>query len=328
MNRSLLGLLVISIVLFHCSSDSCREHPDIDPAKIELQVERLEEIMFDLDSKPAVAKFLQSKPSLVWEFLGRAQYAHDSVLVNNILRLSKDPYVDTLRLETRRIFGDFSGIEEEFQQAFAYLRFYYPEAQLPKIQTVITGFGQDLFVSDSVIIIGLDYFLGPTAKYRPLDYPDYIQARFSKEFIVPSCILHLSKIYNQTDFQDKTLLADMIFFGKSYYMVERILPCTHDSLIVQYTSQQISDITENKDIIWANFVQQQLLYETSHFVKNKFIGERPSVPEIGDKCPGRIGAWVGWEIVRSYMRENGSSLPELMANHDASEVFGLSGYKP
>ena len=284
--------------------------------------------MFDLGSKSEVAKFLNSHPAFVSQFLGRAQYPHDSILVNNILRLSNDAYIDTLRRESKRVFGDFIQMEQQFKQAFGYLQYFFPEAQLPKIQTVITGFGQDLFVSDSVIIIGLDYFLGPTARYRPLDYPTYIQARFSPEFIVPGCILQLSRIYNQTNYQDKSLLADMIFFGKSYLMVEKILPCVEDSLIVQYTSQQMMDVHDNQSIIWANFLQNELLYETSHFIKDKFIGERPNVPEIGSRCPGRIGAWLGWQIVRSYMRENPASLPELMGNSDASEIFRLSGYKP
>lgn len=284
--------------------------------------------MFGLNSKPEITKFLNSHPALVSQFLGHVQYSHDSILVNNILRLSNDAYIDTLRQEAHRVFGNFSQIEEQFEQAFGYLRYYYPDAPLPKIQTVITGFGQDLYVSDSVIIIGLDYFLGPSAKYRPLDYPSYIQARFSPEFIVPTCILQLSKIYNQTNYQDKSLLADMIFFGKSYFMAERILPCVDDSLIVQYTSRQMRDVNDNQNIIWASFLQNELLYETNHFIKDKFIGERPAVPEIGSRCPGRIGAWVGWQIIRSYMEKNPASLQDLMSNSDAAEIFRLSGYKP
>lgn len=328
MNRSCWWSLLIPLCFLGCSSDSCREHPEIDHSKVELRIERLEQVMFGLNSKPEITKFLNSHPALVSQFLGHVQYSHDSILVNNILRLSNDAYIDTLRQEAHRVFGNFSQIEEQFEQAFGYLRYYYPDAPLPKIQTVITGFGQDLYVSDSVIIIGLDYFLGPSAKYRPLDYPSYIQARFSPEFIVPTCILQLSKIYNQTNYQDKSLLADMIFFGKSYFMAERILPCVDDSLIVQYTSRQMRDVNDNQNIIWASFLQNELLYETNHFIKDKFIGERPAVPEIGSRCPGRIGAWVGWQIIRSYMEKNPASLQDLMSNSDAAEIFRLSGYKP
>ena len=324
----LFWVLAINTLFSGCASDPCRDRPEIDTSEMSIEIERLEEVMFDLKSQSDVTRFLRSNPAFVQEFLGRDQYPHDSILVNNILRLSTDPFLDTLRLETKRVFGDFSEFENQFKQAFGLLQYYYPEAQIPKIQTVITGFGQDLFISDSLIIIGLDYFLGPSAKYRPLDYPTYIQARFAPEFIVPTCMLHLTKIYNQTDYQDKSLLAEMIFFGKSYYMVEKILPCADDSLIVQYTGEQMRDINDNQKIIWASFLQNQLIFQTSHFTKSKFIGERPSIPEIGTKCPGRIGAWIGWQIVRSYMEDNPSTLSELMANSNAPEIFRLSGYKP
>jgi len=51
--------------------------------------------------------------------------------------------------------------------------------------------------------------------------------------------------------------------------------------------------------------------------------------QVGEKCPGRIGQWIGWEIVKEYMKENKEvSLPELMDMGDAQRLFKESGYKP
>ena len=64
-------------------------------------------------------------------------------------------------------------------------------------------------------------------------------------------------------------------------------------------------------------------------MKNKFIGESPNVYEISEKCPGRIGAWLGWEIVKKYMDKNPEvSIVDLMNDTDAHRIFQMSGYKP
>jgi len=329
MKRFFLIGLLITVVNSCMEENECQKAPDISGIAMDLKVTRLENTLFDLGSKEEIADFLRKHRAFSDYFLGASEFPNDSLLINNIYRLTQDPYIDTLRSEADRIFGDFSDLTAQFESAFKYLKVYYPEARIPEIQTVITGFGQDLYISDSVIIIGLDYFLGKEGKYQPVDYPEYIRDRFQKEYIVPTCVLHLSNFYNRSDPQDKTILADMIFYGKSYYFTKKVLPCTHDSLIIQYTGQQIKDVNDNQDVIWASFVENQLLFETSHFVKSKFLGERPYVAEIGKKCPGRIGAWLGWEIVKEYMDNHPEvTLPELMEEEKAGKLFAESEYKP
>ena len=63
--------------------------------------------------------------------------------------------------------------------------------------------------------------------------------------------------------------------------------------------------------------------------KKHYVEERPSIPEIGNKCPGRIGQWLGWKIVKAYMKNNPDvSLADLMAEKDAKKIFDHSRFKP
>jgi len=161
-----------------------------------------------------------------------------------------------------------------------------------------------------------------------LGIPAYILERYQKEYIVPASILLLSNNYIKENFRDNTMLADMVYYGKKYYFAKEMMPCTPDSLLIWYSGQELSDVRDNQHIIWANFVQNQLLYETNHLTKKKFLDERPKVYEIGDKCPGRIGTWLGWEIVNKYMEVNQVDLQTLMNEPDAQKIFALSHYKP
>lgn len=323
-------IFILSLpVLYGCGSNNDQEYPDVSHIEVDFKVDRLEQELFSLKSKEAVKKFLDTHEVLKKSFLEIDQYPHDSILVNRLFKLIRDPYIDTLYRETRQKFKDFSEIETSFRNAFRHIKYYYPDFTAPEIKTMVTGFGRDLFVSDSVIIIGLDFYLGKGATYRPLDIPGYILKRYAEEYIVPSCILLLSNKYNATDYSDKSMLAEMIYYGKAYYFTKNMLPTTHDSLLIGYSGQELLEVNDHQNIVWAHFIENQLLYETNHFIKKKYMQERPKTLEIGNRAPGRIGVWLGWEIVREYMEENPeTSLPELMKMTDVQNIFRQSGYKP
>ncbi|MGK7394541.1 MAG: gliding motility lipoprotein GldB [Candidatus Cyclobacteriaceae bacterium M3_2C_046] len=327
--RTTIIIVLVLLIWGGCSKKQCDIAPEISQINIDLKINRLEQELFNLKTKTEVNSFIHNYPDFSKSFLNRSEYPHDSMLVNRLYNLIHDPHIDSLYQETQQVFGDFSQVEQEFRRAFQHIKHYYPQFEAPRIYTMITGMSNDLFVSNDMIVIGLDFFLGEGAQYRPLDIPQYILKRYQKEYIVPSVVLLLSNKFNQTNYQDKSMLADMIFYGKSYYFTKQMMPCANDSLIIGYSGQELEDIDQHEDIIWANFLENELLYETSHIIKNKFFGERPKVFEIGDKCPGRIGAWVGWEIVQQYMEnEEGVSLPELMADTKVQEIFKQSRYKP
>lgn len=321
-------ILLIIPILLSCGKTS-GDRPDISKIKLKVKIKRLERELFSIKDKDELREFLADYPGLSQHFFQIDQYPHDSILVNSLYKLINDPHIDTLYDETQQIFGNFDDMEDQFEQAFRHVKYYYPDFKAPEIQTIITGFGRDLFVSDSLIIIGLDYYLGENATYRPLEIPDYILQRYSKDYIVPACILLLSQKYNSLNPKDNTMLADMIYYGKSFYFTDKILPDVADSILIGYSTEELQDVNKNQSVVWAHFIENELLYEKSHFIKKKYLEERPKTLEIGNKAPGRIGIWLGWEIVKRFMEENDQvTLPQLMEIDDAQRIFTQSKYKP
>lgn len=155
--------------------------------------------------------------------------------------------------------------------------------------------------------------------------------RYTKDFIVPSIMLltGVDSRFNKIAEEDKTVLAEMIAYGKAYYFAKRMLPCAADSLLIGYTTSEIEGSIEFENLIWSRLIEDQVLFATSHLVKQKFLAERPKTLEVGEECPGRIAQWVGWRIVNAYMeRHPAVTLPELMNTSDAQKLFKESGYKP
>jgi gliding motility-associated lipoprotein GldB len=326
-------LVLITLLVTACGDDTeeqCAFIPDTDAIEINIQYESLADSFLNISSKNQLVRLLTRYPVLRDYFLQRREYPNDSVFINDLYSRFTNPHMDTLLMETRRVFGDQAELKQAFTEAFRNLKYYYPQARIPKVQTLVSGLHTDLFVSDSLIIVGLDYFLGPGAKYRPQMY-DYLLKQYEKQNIVPSCMLlyGINPAYNKTNPNDKTVLADMIAYGKSYYFAKQMLPCTADSVFIWYTAEDVKGARANEDLIWYRFIEDEVLYATNHMVKQRFLGERPKTVEVGEKCPGRIGQWMGWQIVKKYMDTHADiTLPQLMQNGNADQIFKESRYKP
>lgn len=324
-------ILSFLIINWSCSSvQTCINAPTLDDNdQVVIIIDRLEEQLFSLKTFNEFEYFISSHPLVANEFLGMQQYPSDSVLAFELYKRVTNQYVDTLYKETLASFGDLEDLTSEFELAFSYLKHYYPEFKAPQIKTMITGFGSsEMYVGENEVIIGLEYYLGKNARYRPPGVPQYILPRYDKSYIVPAVILLYADQYLNEDTNDHTMLADMIYYGKKYYFAKQMMPCASDSVLVWYSGEQLTDVEENKDAIWFHFLNNELLYETNHLTKQKYMDERPSVAEIGSKCPGRIGSWVGLDIIRAYMVNNPDiSLQELMANSNAKDILIKSKYK-
>ncbi|GIL22101.1 MAG: gliding motility lipoprotein GldB [Bacteroidota bacterium] len=325
--------LAIGILLWSCSGDveeKCAFVPDTKSITVNLQFESFEDSIPAITSKQQLVDFF-SRHTLLRDFVfGRTAYPNDSVFINELYARFSNPHFDTLLQETRKVFGDLSELKAEFNTAFVNLKYYYPDFQPPKIQTVITGLETDLFVTDTLIVVGLDYYLGRGAKFRPNLY-EYMLQRYEKNFIVPSIMLlyGIDGRLNETDLNDRTLLADMITYGKAYYFAKRMLPCVPDSVLIGYSAEEIAGARANQDVIWKKLVEDEVFFSTSAQMRQKYIAERPKTFDVADQAPGRIGTWVGWQIVNSYaIRKPELSLPDLMRIKSAKEIFDESRYRP
>jgi hypothetical protein len=328
MKKILLFLLVVSM---GCSSPDqvCIDAPELETL-VDVKIVRLENRLFAAETPRDVLNLLEEYPALTKEFLGADQYPSDTVLARELFRIIKNPYTDTLLMETEAYFGDMKDLEEEFSRAFSYIKLYYPEFEAPRITTMVTGFGSaEMYVDQNEIIIGLDYYLGPQGKYRPQGIPEYILRRYDKPYIVPATVLLYADRFLREDPSDNTMAADMIYYGKKFLFAKNMMPCAPDSVIVWYDGEELANVEENRHLLWYHFLENELVYETNHTIKQKYLDERPNVYEIGNKCPGRIGAWIGWDIMKTYQEGHEDiSLQEILANPDAKQLLNDAKYNP
>jgi hypothetical protein len=180
----------------------------------------------------------------------------------------------------------------------------------------------------SIIVIGLDFFMGKKGLYLPPNVYDYQLRRLEPQALVGQVILQYSAFVNRQNEEDHSLLSDMIWYGKGFVFTKKILPELADSLLFGYTSQELAETNAFQKQVWEHFIDKKLLFNQEELTKNKYLGERPKTPEIGPACPGSIGRWLGWRIVDQYWKQNPKlTLAKLMTDPDYNQLFLKSGYR-
>lgn len=332
-------LVVISILLFaSCKERAKTESASISPIKVSIQ--RLEPELFACQSQAEILSFLNKRKSIAQAYF-QVQTTDFPKLSEQLWAILSNPDLKAFYEQSTQpaFFQNVTNLESDFSELFTHLRAYDSTFRVPKVYTIFTGFMSGafkgfmydqmdgLYVSDSIVVIGLDFFMGKKARFRPQVY-DYQLRRYQKEYIVPTSALVYSYNYNETDLRNKTLLSDMVFAGKGLEFSKQMMPSKDDSLFIHYTGQQLTETTQAQDLVWAHLIDEQLLYKTDQFVKGKYMADAPSTPTVGPRCPGSIGRWVGWQMVRKYQENKPeSTLKQLMAVADTQKLLEASKYR-
>jgi uncharacterized protein YjaZ len=229
-------------------------------------------------------------------------------------------------------FRQTGGIEQELTGAFKHLLYYYPAYKIPRVYTYISGGDYDFPVqfADSVLLIGLDNFLGKGFKpYIADGLPEYRILRMTPAHIVPECMKVLCRITYPEQLPGNTMLEQMVEAGKRLLFVDAMIPQTEDRFKIGFTQAQYDWVIKNESHVWAAIIANRMLYTTDGQLIRSFMADGPFTAEFSKEAPARLGEWIGWQLVRNYYENQpGVTLQDLMAEKDAQKILSRSGYKP
>lgn len=316
--RKLTFLLMAAAFFVSCDKKDKVEKA-IEEVPVELTVERFDKIFYE--SNPGdLSKIKQQYPY----FFPAGN--EDTVWTNKM----KNPLLRQVHDEVQKKFGNFQKERGDLEELFRHIKYYFPETNLPKVVTLISEVDTDskVIYADTLLLVSLDVYLGKDHEFYT-GFPEYQRKTFEKSQLLSDVVSNFSirKIAPPTD---RTLLSQMIYFGKELYMKDLLIPQVSDADKIGYTPEQILWSQENEGYIWRYFVDEKLLYDSDPKLPGRFINPAPFSKfylEIDNESPGQIGMWIGWQIVRSYMKNNDVSLQQLLQT-DAKEIFDKSKYKP
>ncbi len=324
---------------------ACGRSKKIDVSNIEVNVtiERFDKDLEAMRTKPmaAQAAFMKKKYGAFYDDFMERIIQVGSTRDTNYLKtlheiLVAEPYND-VKHEVDSIFPNLDKENEELTDAFRHIKYYYPQKALPKLYAYFSGFQVGRANGSGYFGIGLDFFLGAHSKFYTASaitelFPHYMSRRFTPENITPRVVEGIARddMFPESD-QDKSLLAKMIYNGKILYYMDKILPDEPDSLKIGYTAKQAKWCVDYKAQIWGFFLEEKLLYETDYNKIQKYLGEAPFTPGLGENndASPKLASWTGWQIVREYMDKHPEvTLQQLMLEHDAQKILNESKYRP
>ena len=315
--KNLLSLFSLLVLLASCDKKSKIEK-EVENIPVSLKVERFDKIFYETP----VANLSQIKQKYPYLF---PVATPDSVWVNKM----KNPLNRELYTEVQNKYSNFEKVNADLDHLFRHIKYYFPKTKTPKIITLISemDYQNKAIYADSLVVISLDLYLGK--KHKFYEFPEYLKQNFEENQIMPDIVSSFAatKIPN---ISDKTLLSQMIYAGKELYLKDVLLPETTDAEKIGYSIEQITWCQENESYMWRYFIENEMLYNDDQKLNNRFINPAPFSKfylEIDNESPGRVGAWIGWQIVCSYVKNNEVTVAQLL-KLDAKEIFEKSKYKP
>jgi gliding motility-associated lipoprotein GldB len=312
-----LYLLVLCLFFISCGKKNKIEKA-VAEIPVEIEVNRFDKIFFETPT----ADLPKIKEAFPYFFpLGN----DDEVWMSKM----QDPQWRELYAEVQKKYSDFEPVQKDLTTLLKHIKYYFPQSKTPKVITVISemDYNNKVIYADSLLIISLEMYLGK--EHRFYQFPNYIKQNFEQKNIMPDVVssFSLRKIPPATS---KNFLSRMVTSGKELYLKDLLLPEYSDSDKIGYTEEQIKWCEENESYMWRYFIEKEMLYSDDQKLSSRFINPAPFSKfylEIDNESPGQVGAWVGWQIVRSFMENNKVSLQELLST-SPKEIFEKSKYKP
>ncbi|MCH8555458.1 MAG: hypothetical protein LAT76_09885 [Schleiferiaceae bacterium] len=244
----------------------------------------------------------------------------------------EDPLQKKLVKDIRKQFPDFDLLESDVVGLLKHYRYHFPDAHLPHPVAYFSNLDFDfpVLVADTFIFVALDLYLG-AAHPAYKDLPNYLAAERDKTYLIRDIAEQLAKGYIAEMAPDATFINEMIYQGLVHYFIKSMIPSLSDAHLFKYTEEQLQFCVDNERMIWSYFIDNELLFSTSLDPKRRFIYPAPFSKfrtSFDAQTPGRIGQWMGYQIVKAYAETHSQAITDLLQPVDGATFLKKSKYKP
>lgn len=335
MKSKILNFSLFLILLLGISA--CNNHPfDIAlDQEIETQAYRFDQELMQTDTSKmteAIDLYYQKYPIFFPTYTYGVIKAGGMERINfpnELKRFISDPTMHEVYLEIQKQFENVDDIKQEIDKALSYYHHYFPEEAIPELFFIQSGFNQRIIIDSLVLGVALDMCLGANSDYyKQLSLPIYMSKKLNRENIAIDAMRAMAWSNFTFDGEDN-LASNMIYEGKIQYFLDALFPNEPISKKLAYTESDLAWVNANNEEIWSTIIQGEMLYQTNYMKIKNMIDNAPFTQAFGNNSPSKIGVWLGYEIVKSYMDEHPEiSVQNLMMTKDYVGILNESNYKP
>ncbi len=313
-----ISIILLLLMMASCSSKQ-ENFIDVGKIDVDFSIDR-----FDIDFYESTESSLDETKNKYPFFFSNNQ--PDSIWINKIN--NKDE--KELFIETQKLYNDISFLRVDLESLFKHVKYYNPKFKSPKVVTLLSNVDHQnrvVYTSD-YLLISLDVYLGKDHRFYA-DYPNYVKINNHKNHIIVDVAKKIidSQMLASTS---RDFISKIIREGKKMYLLDRYLPSVLDSEKIGYQKDKFIWAENNEEQVWKYFIENKLLFSSDTKLNKRFLDNGPfsKFYRAEDNfSPGKIGVWIGWQIVRSYMKHNDVPLQKMLSTN-SEEIFKKSKYKP
>jgi len=330
-------LLLTAFCYISCNNESKHQVPEeVIEQAFELKINRFDKDLFALkkDVNPSSIKSLAHQyPDFFYLFTNRILNIGDSTnpqMPSLLKGFLNDQYINEMYTEVMKQYPDLSIHNQQLTAAFKGYHYFFPQSKIPEITYFVSGYNYATVTMTNTLAIGLEMYLGNNYKpYTLLEIPLYKQKLMAKEYMVSDAMQAWIATEFDKEVDYSSLLNQMLYKGKVLYTLEKLLPELSDTVKFGYTAVQLDWCKNNESKIWTHFIEKKLLFAALRGDSFKYINEGPFTAGFPRESPGKIGVWIGYQIIKKYIDQHPNiTLKQLFDNHNGQQILTQSKYKP
>jgi hypothetical protein len=286
------------------------------------------------DDSASLLKLKTLLPEMT-ELIGKAIFqdtnTHTPIYYEKLINYFSEPTLKTLYKDAITYYSDDSErtiqISEDLGAYFTGLKSLFPQARIPAVYFHVSGLQQNFIVSDSLISCSIDKYLGSDYSLYQDYFYDYQLKNMNPGLMVNDYLTVWLKSEYLFRGKDNVLLDRMIYEGKIIYVLAVLYKNAAFKDLMNLTDNEFAWLKENEPALWTTVIERKHLYTPDIVTTDKYFSPSPAT-FLSDEAPGNIGNFIGFQIVKSYMKHTKSSCESLMKNTDYQDILKKSRYKP
>lgn len=295
---------------------SCTHNPlnvNVDEVAIDLKFVNLDSIFVHSETDKLAADILKSgilKNEILSYELGQCLGVgplSDSGTVDRIKLFVNDPFVKRVENRIAEKFSDHSKRKEIITSGFKHLKYHFPEGNFPKNVVFLNShFASNVFCTEQEIGVSLERYLGAeTDVIKELPDPifqwikDKMDAKYLERDVLTAWIM--------THFIPETkgnTAEQIIYWGKIIYLTEAAFPEMDKNILMRYSVEDLEWAIKNEYSFWQYLVKEKMLFSENEREQMNFLSDAPFTAGLPEKGPDRLGQFIGWKMVQSFMKAN------------------------
>lgn len=207
--------------------------------------------------------------------------------------------------DVRKLLPELKEQEKELGASFKNILQNLPNSVTPThIYGYVTPYMQSIVLVDSVMFVGLNHYLGEN--YLGYDGFEHYKRKLKQPNRIAidaiEAIIYTNYPYHETD--NPVALSRMLYEGAIVSVLQDVMPEHSVADLLGYSDDEWKWSEEHERDLWKSMAENGILYSHDPMMTTRIISPAPNSAVALTEAPGRIGRYIGYKIVQSYLNNH------------------------